>query len=227
MKSSFSKWIVSSIDSPEFDPTPKIIWVILIIMFLVSVSMIMAQDVPKVGDTVPIASGTAADLEKAPATVPASSKSMVPGGVQVGVLDNTPVFIIDIADVNWSDPRIKAEPWYFKPAGVAKVIGSNTVANVEGNPKSWAAAGIVATLAATGQLEPIVENVEKLFGGGSDDKDKQGQQAAQPATKPVPAVDVQGQYNSVTVPATAIDGPIVVNGAYNNVTVTEPAFQTL
>jgi hypothetical protein len=203
---------------------PAAVWVLIGLMFLCCVASLFAADAYQVGDVIPIASAsTATETPAQPAIVPANGKGLVPGGVQVGVIDNTPVFVIDIADINWSDPRIKSEPWYFKPSGVAKVIGSNTVANVEGNPKSWIAAGVVAALAASGQIEPIAENIQKIFGGGSSDKDKGTQQAPQTATKPTPSVDVHGQYNSVTVPSTAIDGPIVVNGAYNNVTVTETA----
>jgi hypothetical protein len=223
MKSSFSKWIVSPIDSPEFDPTPKIIWVILIIMFLVSVSMIMAH-VPKVGDTVPIASGTAADLEKTPATVPATGKA--DGGIEVQVDETgSPRFLVDIAAMDWK--KLEGTKWYAKPVEVVRQVGSNTAENVKGNPWSYIITAGAGYLIASGTASDWADQAKELLGGGSDDKDKQGQQAAQPAAKPTPAVDVQGQYNSVTVPATAIDGPIVVNGAYNNVTVTEPAFQTL
>ncbi len=221
MNSNFSRF--SAVQSDDYGYIPTAVWILIALMFLCGVASLFAQDVPKVGDVVPIASGTAADVAAVPATVPAI-ESPKQGGVEVQVgPDGNPRFIVDIAAMDWK--RLEGTKWYAKPAEVVRQIGSNTAANVKANPWTYILTGTAAALIASGEAASLVDQAQELLGGGSSDEKKATQTPAS-ASKPTTSVQVSGQYNSVTVPATAIDGPIVVDGSHNDIIVTEPAIVT-
>lgn len=143
------------------------------------------------------------------------------GGVEVKVADDgTPRFVVDIASIDWK--AVSKKKWYAKPVEFTRQIGSNTAANVKANPWAWITSGAVAGLLVSGEAERIAEKAQKLLGGGSDDKsDNQQQSATKPATIN-PGLYVEGQNNTVTAPASEIDGPVIVSGNNNNVHLTEP-----
>lgn len=218
---------IEEVSEYPFTPFWKAAIVVIVLAFCVA--GVMAEDAPKVGDVIPIANGTSADIEQTAQSANLPASGVKPGGVEVRIAeDGSPMFLVDMFAIDWK--RFEKTKWYAIPKEFGRQVGSNTVENVKGNKGEWFAAAATTFLLATKPGQKITDDVVELFtGSDKDDGNKSNKAVASTpasASKPAPAVQVQGQGNSVTVPSANVDGSIVVGGVGNTVVVTEPAFQT-
>jgi len=141
---------------------------------------------------------------------------LVPGGIQVQADGEAVRFVIDLADVNWSDPRIKTLPWVFRPLGAARVIGANTAENVKTHPGKWTLVGLAGYALASGKAGEWLDKGADLL-GVDDDRDKGRSPVKTPSSAADrPAVVITGNGNVVETTET---GGIWVEGQGNSVTV--------
>lgn len=157
----------------ELNPVPELPgWLVaLIVGLLIAVcGLAMAEDAPDAG--------------------------LVPGGIQVQAEGGTVRFVIDLADVNWSDPRIKTLPWLFRPLGAARVVGANTAENVKTHPGKWTLVGLAGYALASGKASEWADKGADLLGIGTIRTAKDRPPNRPPAGKIAPPL-------SLPAPATA------------------------